>query len=182
MHCYPEARPVWATNHDSVISQPCASFGLLSAYIDLPFSCDCAILDMCCRRLMETNPWHNDRPQWSLGSAFQEQQEGLTMKLLRLLPFCAEALKSRHSASFSSSCPRWGFYRELLKTLGTYRAPSLMACWLTDWCVRLSRCCKSCSGVILTRIHKHIKHGTLLCSFFSVIILMHSVAYTVPSE
>lgn len=41
-----------------------------------------------------------------------------------------------------------------------------MSCWLTDWCVGLSRCCKSCSGVILARINKHIKHTTLLCSFF----------------
>lgn len=37
--------------------------------------------------------WCTQIPNTSigLGSAFQEQQEGLTMKLLRLLPFCAEA-------------------------------------------------------------------------------------------
>lgn len=129
----------------------------------LPTYCFSDALNICCRWLMQTNPWHKDRPQWSTGSAFQEQQEGLTMKLLRLLPFCAEALKKRHSASFFSSSPRWGFYRELLKSLETYRANSLMGCWLIDWWLCLSRCCKSWSGVTLTHIKKHTM---LLCDCF----------------
>lgn len=100
-----------------------------------------------------------------MGSAFQEQQEGLTMKLLRLLPFCSEALKERHSASFSSSCLRWGFYREQLQSLGLYRASSLMAWRLIDWWLCLWRCCKSCSGVTLADI---ITHHVILWLFCHV--------------
>jgi len=62
------------------------------------------------------------------GSDSQELQEGLTMKLLRLFPFCAEALKQWHSASFSSRSLRWVFYKELLPSLGTYRPNSVMGC------------------------------------------------------
>lgn len=48
----------------------------------------------------------------------------------------------------------WGgvFYRELLKSLGTQRANSLIGYWLIDWWLCLSRCCKSCLAVTLTHI------------------------------
>lgn len=48
----------------------------------------------------------------------------------------------------------WGgvFIERELKSLGTYWANSLMGCWLIDWWLCLSRCCKSCSGVTLARI------------------------------
>lgn len=93
------------------------------------------LLGICCSRwLMQTNPWHKDRPQWSMGSAFQEQQEGLTMKLVRLLPFCAEALKRRHSASFFSSSPRWGFfYIENCSTV--WEHTEQIVWWAADWLI-----------------------------------------------
>lgn len=140
----------------------------------------------CC--IYSVGDWCKQTPDTRTGLSgalvlpFQEQQEGLTMQLLRLLPFCAEALKRRHSASFSSSRPRWVFYRELLKSLGTYRANSLMGCWVIDWWLCLSRCCKSCSGVTLAHIKNTPRYYAAVLSYSQCTNLLSapSFACTVP--